>query len=71
VYVDGDRLVLSPSDLVGFLQCSDLTELSLEIAQGGPLKAVEVDQEPSVVQRRGSSMRAVISHGSGLRVSTL
>jgi hypothetical protein len=38
VYVDGDRLVLSPSDLVGFLQCSDLTELSLEIAQGGHSK---------------------------------
>jgi predicted RecB family nuclease len=53
VYLDGDRLVLSPSDLVGFLQCGHLTELSLEVAKGARSKPVEADQEASVVQRRG------------------
>src|ERR1035437_8380102 len=53
MYVDGDRLVLSPSDLVGFLQCGHLTELSLEVVRGTRSKPAEGDQEESVEQRRG------------------
>jgi len=53
VYVDGDRLVLSPSDLVGFLQCGHLTELSLEVVRGTRSRPAEGDQEESVLQRRG------------------
>lgn len=53
MYVDGGRLVLSPSDLVAFLQCDHLTELSLEVAKGTRAGPVEGDQRVSAVQRRG------------------
>jgi uncharacterized protein len=53
MYVDGGRLVLSPSDLVGFLQCGHLTELSLEVAERTRTGPPGNDQGASVVQRRG------------------
>jgi predicted RecB family nuclease len=53
MYVDGGRLVLSPSDLVAFLQCGHLTGLSLEVAEGTRAGPAEDDQGGSTVQRRG------------------
>jgi uncharacterized protein len=53
MYADGDQLVLSPSDLVGFLQCGHLTELSLDVVRGARPRPVEGTQEASTVQRRG------------------
>ena len=53
MYVDGGRLILSPSDLVDFLQCGHLTELSLEVADGTRAKPTSDSQGMSVVQRRG------------------
>ena len=50
---DAGRIILSPSDLVGYLACEHLTELSLAVASGAlPTPAVE-DPEIEVVQRRG------------------
>ena len=52
MYRDGDRLVLSPSDLTNFISCLHLTELSLEVATG-TLDAPEASGKPSVSQTRG------------------
>ena len=43
----------APSDLVGFLQCGHLSELSLEVAHGTRSGPSDDDHEQSVVQRRG------------------
>jgi uncharacterized protein len=53
MYRQGDRLVLSPSDLVGFLQCGHLTELALEVVDGTISRPRADRSEQSVVQRRG------------------
>lgn len=53
MYVDGSRLVLSPSDLVAHLQCAHLTELALEVAQMKRPKPPADDPELTVVQERG------------------
>ncbi len=53
MYIDDGRLILSPSDLVGFLQCGHLSELSLEVVHGTRTGPPDDDQEQSVVQRRG------------------
>jgi predicted RecB family nuclease len=53
VYVDGGRLVLSPSDLVGYLLCRHLSELSLAVADGNLTRPEGDDPELSVVQARG------------------
>lgn len=50
--IDG-RLVLSPSDLVNFLACRHLTELSLEVLDGRLERPAEIDPELAVVTRRG------------------
>ena len=52
MYRDEGRLVVSPSDLVGYLLCGHLTELSLEVADGR-LDRPPGDGELSVVQARG------------------
>ena len=51
--LDGGRLVLSPSDLVGFLYCPRLTELSLATIAGVLPRPANNDPELEVVQRRG------------------
>jgi uncharacterized protein len=53
MYVDAGGLILSPSDLIDFLQCGHLTELSLEVADGTRAKPTSDSQGMSVVQRRG------------------
>ena len=53
MHFDRDRLVLSPSDLVGFLYCGHLTELSLATVRGVLTKPTADDPDLDVVQRRG------------------
>jgi predicted RecB family nuclease len=53
VYFDDGRLVLSPSDLVGYLYCPHLTELSLAVGRGLLTKPAHDDADLEVVQRRG------------------
>lgn len=53
MYVDGTRLVLSPSDLVAHLECPHITELSLEVARGRRSRPPGDDPEVTVVQQRG------------------
>lgn len=48
-----DRLVLSPSDLVNYVACRRLTELSLEVLDGRLERPTETDPELAVVTRRG------------------
>ncbi len=55
MYLDGERLVLSPTDLVGFLYCDHLTELSLLVAHHNLAKPAVDDPELTVVQRRGNA----------------
>jgi uncharacterized protein len=53
MYLEGNRLVLSPTDLVGFLYCDHLTELSLLVARHQLERATGDDAEMAVVQDRG------------------
>ena len=53
MYLDDGRLVLSPSDFVGFLYCGHLTELSLATVRGSLAKPPDDDPDLQVVQRRG------------------
>ncbi len=50
--IDG-RLVLSPSDLVNFLACRHLTELSLDVLEGTLQRPTERDPELAVMSRHG------------------
>jgi predicted RecB family nuclease len=53
MYLENERLVLSPTDLVGFLYCDHLTELSLQVARHLLDKPTGDDAEMAVVQNRG------------------
>lgn len=53
MYVENGRFVLSPSDLVGFLHCPHLTELTLATTHGYLPKSTNEDPDLEVVQRRG------------------
>lgn len=53
--VIGGRVVLSPSDLVGFLACGHLTQLELAAARGGRERPVRVDPELDLLARRGEA----------------
>jgi uncharacterized protein len=53
MYLEDERLVLSPTDLVGFLYCDHLTELSLLVARHLLDKPTGDDAEMAVVQNRG------------------
>jgi predicted RecB family nuclease len=60
VYLDdGGRLVVSPSDLVGYLGCEHLTELSLAVVRGTLSPPLADDPEIEVVQRRGMEHEAM------------
>ncbi|MGH9208552.1 MAG: TM0106 family RecB-like putative nuclease, partial [Acidimicrobiales bacterium] len=52
------RLVVSATDLVGFLCCEHLTELSLEVANGVRDRPVRADPELDVLSRRGLAHEA-------------
>ena len=49
----GDRLVLSPTDLVGFLHCCHLTRLDTQTAVGKRSRPPRTDGELDVLGRRG------------------
>jgi len=54
MYLDEDGgLVLSPTDLVAFLACQHLTELSLDVACGRLPEPTTDDPEVEVLRRRG------------------
>lgn len=53
MYLEDGQLVLSPSDLVGYLYCPHLTGLSLAAARGELARSDLEDPELAVVQRRG------------------
>ncbi|HVB93425.1 MAG TPA: TM0106 family RecB-like putative nuclease [Acidimicrobiales bacterium] len=53
MYFEDEQLVLSPTDLVGFLYCDHLTELSLRVARHLLEKPTGDDAEMAVVQNRG------------------
>jgi predicted RecB family nuclease len=53
VYREDGRLVLSATDLVGYLYCDHLTELSLEVAAGLQPRPADDDPGLAVVQQRG------------------
>lgn len=71
MYLDGGRLVVSPSDLVAHLLCAHVTELSLDVARGlRPPPHVD-DPELSVVQARGMEherayLRALADEGAAV-----
>jgi len=49
----GGRVVLSPTDLVGFLACPHLARLELEAARSGRARPERVDAELDLLARRG------------------
>ena len=74
MYKDNDRLVLSPSDLVGYLSCQHLTELSLQVASGVLAPPPRNEDESSVSQKRGMDHeRAYLDRlrGEGLKVEEI
>jgi len=53
MYLESGRLVLSPTDLVGYLHCGHLTQLSLEVATGARIEPEKDDPELAVMRDRG------------------
>jgi predicted RecB family nuclease len=53
MFLENGRLVVSPSDLVGYLYCPHLTRLSAAAARGEISKPDADDPELGVLQRRG------------------
>jgi len=53
--VIGGRVALSPSDLVGFLECAHLARLELAAAQGAQARPQRVDPELDLLSRRGEA----------------
>src|SRR5260370_15883798 len=51
-FLDG-RLIVSPSDLTGFLECEHLTQQELKAARGEIARPVREDPELMVLTRRG------------------
>jgi uncharacterized protein len=63
-YLEG-RLILSPSDLTGFLECEHLTQLELAAARGEIARPDRLDPELEILRRRGLEHEA--RHLSSLR----
>jgi uncharacterized protein len=60
---DDGRLVLSPSDLVGYLHCPHLTELDMAVVDGGAEAPERSDPGVELVQRKGDEHeRAWLEH---------
>src|SRR5437588_6820933 len=51
-YLEG-RLVVSPSDLTGFLECEHLTQQELAAARGELARPDRLDPELEILRRRG------------------
>src|SRR5438552_8555314 len=63
-FLDG-RLIVSPSDLTGFLECEHLTQQELAAARGDVERPVRKDPELEVLTRRGLEHEA--RHMASLR----
>ena len=63
-YLDG-RLIVSPTDLTGFLECEHLTQLELSAARGELKRPQREDPELEILARRGLEHEA--RHLDGLR----
>ena len=63
------RLLLSPSDLVGFLACEHLTQRELAVTRGEAVRPVRVDPELELLARKGQEHEAAqlarLSDGRG------
>lgn len=60
MYVTDGRLVLSPTDLVGHLECAHLTTLNREVAEGRRPRPATDDPSAGVVRRRGDEHEAAV-----------
>ncbi|WP_053206496.1 TM0106 family RecB-like putative nuclease [Jiangella muralis] len=60
MYVTDGRLVLSPTDLVGHLECAHLTTLNREVALGQRPRPSGADPGADVVRRRGDEHEAAV-----------
>ncbi|TDD70262.1 TM0106 family RecB-like putative nuclease [Jiangella aurantiaca] len=60
VYISDGRLVLSPTDLVGHLECPHLTTLNREVAEGRRPRPAADDPGADVVRRRGDEHEAAV-----------
>jgi uncharacterized protein len=65
-YLDG-RLIVSPTDLTGFLECEHLTQLELAAARGELKRPEREDPELELLARRG--LEHETQHLEGLRAS--
>jgi len=68
--LDG-RVILSPSDLVGFLACPHLTQLDLAVLRGELVRPVREDPMLDLLARRGQAHEAAhraMLEARGLRV---
>jgi predicted RecB family nuclease len=72
--VIGGRVVLSPSDLVGYLACTHLAQLELAAASGRHQRPVRVDPELDLLVHRGEMHeQAQLQRmaAEGLRIATI
>ncbi|PSL08421.1 uncharacterized protein CLV30_101393 [Haloactinopolyspora alba] len=60
---DTGQVVLSPTDLVGHLECPHLTTLNLEVAHGRRPRPPQDDPGADVVRRRGDEHEAAVLAG--------
>ncbi|WP_116947727.1 TM0106 family RecB-like putative nuclease [Jiangella endophytica] len=60
MYVTDGHLVLSPTDLVGHLECAHLTTLNREVAEGRRPRPAAADPGADVVRRRGDEHEAAV-----------
>src|SRR5438132_4912380 len=58
MHVVQDRLLLSPSDLIGFLACEHLTQLELAAARGEVIRPDRIDPELELLVRKGHAHEA-------------
>ena len=65
MYEQDGELVVSASDLTGFLECEHLTRLSVEVARGQRARPTAVDPMTALVARHGMDHEA--RHVGGLR----
>src|SRR5262245_27215825 len=68
--LDG-HLVLSPSDLNDYVECSHLTTLELEVARGQRARSFVAEEEAELLRRRGLSMSVRTSSACGGRGARL
>jgi uncharacterized protein len=63
------RLLLSPSDLVGFLACEHLTQRELAVSRGEAVRPLRVDPELELLARKGLEHETAqlerLAHGQG------